>query len=191
LVTEAVSSGRIEARSSEDGPVVTGMPFGGTPDFALALPLVIADQAIAVIYADDADQPHREFAAAEIRLKYAQLLQCHALPLLSRTADQARSFSEMNEYASLLLRELEQTHAADAQLGEEERLGQLRGNIDYARELFGQRAASEGPRVAGVFEQQLLDAAQTHANKQFGRDIAAILGMHADAPGGQAAGASS
>ncbi|MGE5359614.1 MAG: hypothetical protein ACM3NQ_11400 [Bacteroidales bacterium] len=189
LVTEAVSSARIETRSAADGPVVTGMPFGGTPEYALALPLVIDGQAIAVVYADDADQPHREFTAPEIRLKYAQLLQCHALPLLTRVADRAKALSEMNEYADLLLRELEQTHAADAQLDDDERLGQLRDNIDYARQLYSQRAAAEGPHVVALFEQQLMSAAELHANTQFSRDVAAVVGVHEDAPAGEAAGA--
>jgi hypothetical protein len=181
LVTQAVASSRIETASSADAPPKTGMPFGGTPAFALALPIVLDGQSVAVVYADDADQPHREFAKAEIRLKYAQLLHCHAIPLLTRVAEQAKASAELSEYATLLLHELEQTYSADGQVSTDERLQHLRDNIDYARQLYAQRAATEGPRVAAFFEQQLLAAAEMQGDTPFGRDIGTVVGDGVDA----------
>jgi hypothetical protein len=85
LLTRALSSRRIQsflAQSGDDAP--PGAPFGGTPSCALALPIVLGDAAVAVIYADDSDQ--LEFAAvpAPLLVKFAELVWQHSTLVLQR-----------------------------------------------------------------------------------------------------------
>jgi hypothetical protein len=192
LLTQAVASARIETRSASELADTSGTPFGGTPDFALALPIVIDGQSLAVVYADDSDQPHREFAKSELRLKFAQLLQCQAVPLLTRLSAEAKALAELDEYATLLVNELEQTYAADVKVAGEtsdaERRKRLRDDIEYARRLYAQRAASEGPRAAALFEQRLLAVVEGRSATPFGRDIVAAIGGRKRAARASAAG---
>lgn len=183
LVTHAVTSADIETRTAGEPADSNGPPFGGTPDFALALPIVIDGQPLAVVYADDSGQPHREFAQPELRLKFAQLLQCQAVPLLARLLAEAKALAELDEYATLLVNELEQTYKAEvkgsahgAHGSDAERRTQMKEDIEYARRLYAQRAAPEGPRAAELLEQRLLAACDARADTPFGRDLAALLG---------------
>lgn len=190
LVNHAVASAQIETLSSPElAKGGTPTPFGGSPDFALALPVVIDGQPFAVLYADDSDQPHRDFAQADLRQKYAQLLHCHAVPLLSRLTAEARAFAELDEYAKLLIDELEHTYAAEleSQASDVERQQRLRDNVEYARQLYAQRAASEGSRAASLLEQHLMAAAESRGNTVFGRDLAALVGHSSGAEGADAA----
>jgi hypothetical protein len=188
LVAQAAASARIEARAAAD-LAGTSVPFGGTPDFALALPFVIDGQPLAVVYADDSEQPHREFANAELRLKLAQLLQCHAIPLLTRLVAEAKALAELDAYATLLLNELDQTYSANvaADTPDEDRLHPLRENLDYARRLYADRVAAEGPQAAGLFEQRLASTAALRASTTFGRDLQALLGVPVAVAGDEAA----
>jgi hypothetical protein len=190
LVTHAATSAGIETRSAGEPAGTSGTPFGGTPDFALALPIVIDDQPLAVVYADDSGQPHREFAQPELRLKFAQLLQCQAVPLLARLSAEAKALAELDEYATLLVNELEQTYKVEvkgnARTSDAERRTQMKEDLEYARRLYAQRAAPEGPRAAELFEQRLLAACDARADTPFGRDLAALLGARKKA--GRASG---
>jgi len=188
LMAQAAASARIETRAAAE-LAGTSVPFGGTPDFALALPFVIDGQPLAVVYADDAEQPHREFANAELRLKLAQLLQCHAIPLLTRLAAEARALAELDAYATLLLNELEQTYAGNvaADTPDADRQQPLKENLEYARRLYAERVAAEGPQTAGLFEQRLLATAASRAATPFGRDLQALVGVDMAAPEAAAA----
>jgi hypothetical protein len=180
LITQAVGSARVETRSGTNLADASGMPFGGSPNFALALPLVIDGQPLAVVYADDSDQSQREFAEPELRVKFAQLLQCQALPALARLAVEAKALAELDEYATLLVNELEQTYKTEtkgsASGSDADRRTQMKEDIDYARRLYAQRAASDGPRAALLFEQRLFAALDAHRATPFGRDLAALVG---------------
>jgi len=204
LVTQAVTSGHIEMRSGKDTADTSGMPLGGTPTFALALPMVIDGEALAVVYADDSGQADREFVTSEVRLAFAQLLQSQANPLLTELSAEAKALAELDEYATLLLTELEHTYAAGVKAAGEssdaERRKHLRDDIEYARRLYGQRAASQGPRAAALFERRLAAAVDAHSATAFGRDILAAIGGRrraarvpdaAQAPVGKAGGAAS
>jgi plasmid stabilization system protein ParE len=52
----------------------------------------------------------------------------------------------------------------------------MKEDIEYARRLYAQRAAPEGPRAAELFEQRLLAACDARADTPFGRDLAALVG---------------
>ena len=69
-------------RNGEEAP--PGAPFGGSPSCALALPIVLGDTAVAVIYADDSD--HLEFASVPgpLLVKFAELVWQHATLVLQR-----------------------------------------------------------------------------------------------------------
>jgi hypothetical protein len=159
------------------------MPFGGDPEFGLALPIIVGDQPLAVVYADDSGGPHSEFGKPELRSKFAELVRRRALPILTRVVAQAKALAELDEYSALLLTEIEHIYAADLDAAKEtpdaERQHQLMENTDYARRLYAQRAASEGPWAAGLFEQRLFTAAEARNGTRFGRDLAAVLGRRA------------
>jgi hypothetical protein len=178
LVMQAVTSANIETRSGRELAQTSGMPFGGTPDFGLALPLVVDGECLAVVYADDSGQAEAEFAKSDLREKFARLLQCQAVPLLARLAAEAKVLAELDEYTTLLLKELEQTHADEVAAGapDAERRKNLKENIEYARRMYAQRAASEGPRAAALFERRLFAAVETGADTPFGRDVLAVVG---------------
>jgi hypothetical protein len=190
LVTHAVTSSRIETQAAGERADTSGTPFGGTPDFALALPIVIDGQPLAVVYADDSGQPHQEFAQPEIRLKFAQLLQCQAVPLLARLSAEVKALAELDEYATLLVNELEQTYRAEvkgsAHGSDAERRTQMKEDVEYARRLYAQRAAPEGSRAAELLEQRLLATCDARADTPFGRDLAALVGARRKA--GRASG---
>ena len=177
LVTHAVLSADIETRAAGE-PVDT--PFGGTPDFALALPIVIDDEPVAVVYADDSGQTEREFAQPELRLNFARLLRYQAAPLLARLAAEAKTLAELDEYATLLVNELEQTYKVEAKgnarTGDADRRAQMKEDLDYGRRLFAERAAPEGPRAADLLERRLLAVCDARADTPFGRDLAALIG---------------
>jgi hypothetical protein len=180
LVTQAVRSTRVEARSGKELTDTSGMQFAGTPDFGLALPIVIDGESMAVVYADDSGQADRSFAQSELRLKFAQLLQWQAVPLLTRLVAQAKVIAELDQYAALLVDEIEHTYEADLKAGgatsDSERRKNLRDNIEYARRMYGQRAAVEGPRAAPLFEQRLAATVEARGATPFGRDIVAAIG---------------
>lgn len=178
LITQAVTSANIETRSGRELADTSGMPFGGTPQFGLALPLVVDGECLAVAYADDSGQADGEFARSDLRERFARLLQCQAVPLLARLAAEAKMLAELDEYAGLLLTELEQTHAEEVAAGvaDAERRKNLKENIEYARRMYAQRAESEGKRAAAMFERRLFAAVESQADTPFVRDIVAVVG---------------
>ena len=182
LVNQAVASAQLETRSGGELKN-SGMPFGGNPEFGLALPIIVDGQALAVVYADDSGGPHSEFGKPELRSKFAELVRRRATPVLTRVVAQAKALAELDEYAALLLTEIEHTYAADLEASKDtpdaERQQQLMDNLDYARRLYGQRATSEGPWAAGLFEQRLFTAVEARSATRFGRDLAAVLGRRA------------
>src|SRR5215467_6102411 len=56
LLGRTVTSGRIEAALAGMSNVSTGMPFGGEPGCAVALPIFIGGGVAAAMYADDSDR---------------------------------------------------------------------------------------------------------------------------------------
>ena len=73
FLTEAVKSGRIQARTAS-APQDKASPFGGTPGFVLVVPVVLRGKSIALIYADDGGRSMADSRTPEQHVTFAQLL---------------------------------------------------------------------------------------------------------------------
>jgi hypothetical protein len=174
LLTQAVSSGCVEGFSAADLPDRRA-PFDGSPAFILTLPIIIRGEALAVIYADDAGRAQTEASSGDSRVKFAQLLLSHAIPLLTRLSTNLVALTELRQYATMLVNEIEHIYSADATAGKQaaELQSRLRENLQCARQIYAQRVAPEGPFAATLLEEQL--ALQAQSSTPFGRDMAAVL----------------
>lgn len=150
LLARAVSAGSI-VRATREQLAAAPPPLGGAAAAALAIPIALHDQLIAVLYADSPEDITDAEATA------ALLLTRHAAAALSRLARELKTLEELREYAVMLVDEVAQIYNADVEAGcsEPERLRRVRGSIDYARELYAHRAAIEGPSAATLFEKHL------------------------------------
>jgi len=90
LIGRAVSSTRIEGSLAGVGSGSTGMPFGGEPGCAVALPISIQGVVAAVIYADDSDRLEFASTAPQALVKFAELLLMHATLVLFRISAEQR-----------------------------------------------------------------------------------------------------
>ena len=86
----AVASTRMEG-SLGPGSGATGMPFGGEPGCAVALPISIQGAVAAVIYADDSDRLEFASTAPQALVKFAELLLMHATLVLFRISAEQRT----------------------------------------------------------------------------------------------------
>jgi hypothetical protein len=91
LLGRAVASGRIEGSMSGVAGGSTGMPFGGEPGCAVALPISIYSGIVAVIYADDSDRLEFASTAPQALVKFAELLLMHASLVLFRISSEQRA----------------------------------------------------------------------------------------------------
>jgi hypothetical protein len=89
--------------------------------------------------------------------------------------------TELREYATMLVNEIEHVYEADviagaAEASITERLGE---NLRCARQIYAQRVVEEGPAAAGLLEERL--SQMVHLPTAFARDLSAILERcHAD-----------
>ena len=90
LLGRSVSSARIEGSLAGVGSGSTGMPFGGEPGCAVALPISIQGVVAAVIYADDSDRIEFASTAPQALVKFAELLLMHATLVLFRISAEQR-----------------------------------------------------------------------------------------------------
>ena len=74
LLGRAAASGRIEGVLAAMPGASTGMPFGGEPGCAVALPIAIGGAVVAVMYADDSDRIEFASTAPQALVKFAELL---------------------------------------------------------------------------------------------------------------------
>jgi hypothetical protein len=91
LLGRAVTSGRIEGALAGISSASTGMPFGGEPGCAVALPIFIGGGVVAVMYADDSDRLEFASTAPQALVKYAELLLMHATLVLFRISSEQRT----------------------------------------------------------------------------------------------------
>jgi hypothetical protein len=91
LLGRAVTSNRIEAAVSGVVKAPTGMPFGGEPGCAVALPISIGASVVAVMYADDSDRLEFASTAPQALIKFAELLLMHATLVLFRISAENRA----------------------------------------------------------------------------------------------------
>ncbi len=90
LIGRCVSSARIEGTLAGVGSSTTGMPFGGEPGCAVALPIAIQGVVAAVVYADDSDRLEFASTAPQALVKFAELLLMHATLVLFRISAEQR-----------------------------------------------------------------------------------------------------
>jgi chromosome segregation ATPase len=178
LITRAVSSRAVETLTGGELADSRLAPFGTLAAAALAIPIVLEEETMAVLYAEEPDVGDSEHSTAtlESHAHFAKLMTRHAVALLMRLSQELKAISELRDYAALLLKEAEEMHTADADggRGEDEIRRRLKDNIDCARQLFLQRASTEGPSAATLLDEQI--AAAVEAQTPFGRDLAAVAG---------------
>jgi len=181
----AVTSGRIETffpgLHSGSGAAI---PFGGTPACALAIPIVVQGTTVAVVYADDSDNPEFATSAPQMRAKFAELLQQHALLVLLRVGVHQTVIAELREFASLLVDELEYAHMGDLNAGKNplERQQGLRDSLERSRRIYAQRAARDGHAATALLEEHLWKVIEGRGESPFSGDLAAVLGSMGAAP---------
>jgi chromosome segregation ATPase len=189
MITRVVSTGAVESLVGKDATDAAGTPLGGTPATAVSLPIVFHGQTIAVVYADDSGQAaSRGPVRADSRVGFARVMLAQTGVLLLRLTHELKTIADLREYATQLIQEAAQMHAADATAGRnaDEIRRRLKGTIDWARQLFAERVTLAGGLGAGVLEEQI----GTNLEKQatpFARDLAAVVGR---ARGSRAAEAS-
>jgi hypothetical protein len=184
LLTRAATSGVVERLTDsdkEDGGVAL---FGSKPDSALALPIMLHGEPLAIVYVEHATRPDSDpaYGPDSASTAYARLLVGHTVALLTRLTKELKTLAELREYATILLQEAQQMFAADADAGksgEELRL-RLRDNIDCARQLYAQRAALEGAAATTLLDEQISALLHDHADTPFARELAALAGHPAE-----------
>jgi len=178
VLDRAVTSGQIEMLSADAIADTIGTPFGGTPVYAIALPIDLEGDVCAVLYADDDGQPHQAFASTDLRRTFALMLRQLAAPLLLRLPAEMKAIAELRAYAAHLVAELENMYDADVaahRKGRELRR-RLQDNLECARGIYAQRVSSEPPAAAALLEEELALAASVAHATPFGRDLSALLG---------------
>lgn len=176
LLARAASSGQVERLSGAELKD-SRVPFTGTPGSALAVPIMVNGEPLAIVYADDAGRKGPA-AAYDVNARFAEAMQHHAAALLARLTNELKTLAELQAYAGSLLRELEQMHAADLQsdVPGEDLPARLKGNLEYARSIYGSRIALEAPDAAGLLDDQLSELLDAQHGTPFGRDLAAAAG---------------
>lgn len=179
LPARAASSGQIESLSGEDLKK-SRTPFSGTPAHALALPLVVADETLAVVYADDSGATARERGAGSeiLPLQRAEAMRQFAVAVLLRLGNELKTLAELQKYAASLLNEMEQMYNADAESGlaGADLQKRLAGNLDYARSIYGSRTALESADAATLIDDEIGALIDARNGTPFARDLAAAAG---------------
>ena len=180
LLTRAAGSGRIERLSDPELVDSSRAPFSGTPSCALALPILVGDDTLAVIYADDsgAAADDRGPDAVDVSVRFADAMLQHAVALLMRLTTELKAISELRAYATSLLQEIEQMYVSDVAAGKasQELQSRLKANLEYARSIYTNRVALEGADAAALLDDQLAAVIETQHATPFGRDLAVIAG---------------
>jgi hypothetical protein len=180
ILTHAVTSRKIERLTASELKDSNKAPFGGSPSCALALPIVVHGETLAVVYADDSGQPSKDAALAthDVKARCAELLLRHADVLLMRLTTELKALGELREYATMLLTEAEKMYTADVSSGRKERevKNRLKENIEYARRTYAERAAEEGPAAASLLDERIAVIIEDKGGTPFGRDLGAVAG---------------
>jgi predicted nucleic acid-binding Zn-ribbon protein len=179
LPSRAASSGQIEALSGGELEK-SRMPFSGSPTHALALPMVVGGETLAVVYADDsgASKRARGGGAEQIHARYVAAMQQYAVAVLMRLNNELKTLAELRKYAISLLVEIEQMYNADVESGtpEADLHKRLAGNLDYARSIYGSRTALESADAATLFDEELGALIESRGDSPFAHDLGAAAG---------------
>ena len=180
LLTRAVGSGHVERLTSTELSDASGALFSGTPTCALALPIVVGEDRLAVIYADDSGSGSEEAGgeAMEACARFADAMRQHAVALLMRHTNELKTLAELRAYASSLVLEIEQMYVSDVGAGKtgHDLQSRLKGNVDYARSIYANRVALEGADAAALLDDQLATLIEAQHATPFGADLASIVG---------------
>ena len=178
MLARAASSRKVERLSGRELQENGRTPFTGTPSCALALPIVVHDETLALVYADDSGQTERSPGTLELSTRFAGALQQHAVALLTRLTNELKTLAELRAYAGSLWEEIEQMYASDVDAGRtgEELQNRLKANVDYAHSIYANRAAFESKSAAALLDDQLVATLEKHNDTPFGRHLAAVTG---------------
>jgi chemotaxis protein histidine kinase CheA len=178
LITRAVGSGCVESIDGAAASQTRQIPFGGSPTCAIALPVQVHGDTVAVIYADDPGDKSSERTPAtdEVRGRFAELLLRHGVARLTGLSTELKALTELREYAVTLLSQTEQMYASDVDSGltGKDLRSRLADNLECARRLYAQRAAVEGPAAAALLEEELTVFLEDRSSTAFGKDLAKV-----------------
>ncbi len=172
LITRAANLGTVEDLAGS--PASTGnSPLGGIPAAAIALPIRFQGETLAVVYADS------EIAWESAHAAFATVLLQHTEILLTRLTQELKTLKDLRDYAGMLLQEAEQMFLADleSKRPEKDRIRRLRETIECGRQLYGQRAALEGPLAGGLLDAQIEVALSAETATPFTKELAAAVNL--------------
>jgi hypothetical protein len=176
LPVRAASSGRVERLAGEE---LKGnhLPFAGTPTSAIAFPLVVAGETLAIVYTDDAGAPKRGHGADDARC--ADAMRQYAVAVLMRLNNELKALAELQKYAASLLHEMEQMYDADVESGlaAADLQKRLASNLDYARSIYRSRTAHESPDTATLIDDEIAALVDARRDRPFGSALAAVAGL--------------
>lgn len=186
FLTRAASSGQLMRLSGTELTDSSRAPFAGAPSCALALPIVVNGEPLAVVYADDSGQADNDRAPIDLErsARVADALRHHAVALLTRLTAELKALAELRSYADLLVKEMEQMYSADVGAGQsgDALLNLLKSNLEYARSIYANRVEHEGTDAASLLEDQISIIIDTQRDTAYGRDLAAALGRADEEP---------
>ena len=177
ILARAATSRNIENVTGPDSLARTGLPFGGAPTAAVAVPIVVQGSTLAVVYGDDADMPDwaRGPAVHDSSVGFARLLVGQVSVLLMRHTHEMKTLEELRQYAITLVQEAKEMYLADAQAGKAPELlrSRLKDNLECASQLYAYRAAMEGTAAAALLDDQIV--AELEASTPFASDLATVV----------------
>jgi len=177
MLTRAATSAKMETLIAP--PETTGalVPFGGTPGCALALPVAIHGETLAVIYADDVDRTEGPSSGPHLPAQFAEVLFHHAQLVLLRIATEQKTMTELREYATMLVNEIEYGYNSDVDAGRtpSECVTRLKDALECTRRIYSQRVAGEKPAAETLLDEQLGAVIGARTKTPFGRDLASLV----------------
>jgi hypothetical protein len=180
LLTRAATSGVVETLSESDRADGGVALFGSTPAAALALPIMLHGEPLAIAYVEHSTERGSESGLGPdtASAAFARLLVGHTVALLTRLTKELKTLAELREYATILLQEAEQMFSADSDAGKsvDELRIRLKDNIECARQLYAQRAALEGAAATSLLDEQIAVMIDGQGETPFAQQLAALVG---------------
>jgi len=180
VLSRAAASGDVERLSAEELADSSRVPFSGSPGCAVALPVTIDAEVMAVVYADDAGDAKARGAGAantaNLRVHFADALRQYAQALIARMRNELKALAELRAYAESLINEIEGMHAADLAAEIDDVQQRLKVNLEYARSVYANRVALESADAGGLLEDAIEAAASVHPQTPFSRDLGVVSG---------------
>lgn len=183
LLTQSVTTGHVESLVAGTESESGSSPFGGKPVCAVALPIVVHGETLAVIYAEDSESMEPDSMAPQLLAKFTDLLLQHALLVLLRVSAEQKALGELRDYVTTLVTEIEYAYAEEVEAGrsEAECQDRLRQALDRAHRLYAQRSAREAPAVASFLDDRLTALVQARIATPFERALAGVLRSKSEA----------